>query len=194
VLLVDDLLHNGYRIEKLDPLFHAEGIEVKKILVGVLSGRGQDLMDRQGREVDAVYRVPNMRLWFTESLLYPFLGGDGIRQENAPGGALPSINLVLPYKYPSYIHGSREGAAAALSLAALENAHDIMLTLENRHRALAGRPLTIGRLGEALPAPRLPDRGRHTRYIRSAAASLYIRDDIEWLHRIIGGADAILRT
>ena len=194
VLLVDDLLHNGYRIEKLDPLFHAEGIEVKKILVGVLSGRGQDLMDRQGREVDAVYRVPNLRLWFTESLLYPFLGGDGIRQENAPGGALPSINLILPYKYPSYIHGSREGAAAALSLAALENAHDIMLTLEKRHLALAGRPLTIGRLGEALPAPRLPDRGRHTRYIRSAAASLYIRDDIEWLHRITGGADAILRT
>ena len=194
VLLVDDLLHNGYRIEKLDPLFHAEGIEVKKILVGVLSGRGQDLMDRQGREVDAVYRVPNLRLWFTESLLYPFLGGDGIRQENAPGGALPSINLILPYKYPSFIHGSQQGAAAALSLTALENAHSIMLTLERRHLALTGRPLTIGRLGEALPAPRLPDRGRHTVYARSAAASLYIRDDIEWLHRITGGTDAILRT
>lgn len=193
VLLVDDLLHNGYRIEKLDPLFHAEGIEVKKILVGVLSGRGQDLMDRQGREVDAVYRVPNLRLWFTESLLYPFLGGDGIRQENTLGGALPSINLILPYKYPSFIHGSQEGAAA-LSLAALENARDIMLTLEKRHLALAGRPLTIGRLGEALPAPRLPDRGRHTRYVRSAAASQYISDDIEWLHRITGGSDAILRT
>ena len=194
VLLVDDLLHNGYRIEKLNPLFHAEGLDIRKILVGVLSGRGQDLMDRQGHEVDALYRVPNLRLWFTESLLYPFLGGDGMRQGRAMGGALPSINLILPYKYPSYIHGSQLDALIALSLTALENARDIMLSLESRHQALAGRPLIIGRLGEALSSPRLPYRGQHARYDRSVSASAYLCDDIEWLHRITGGLDAILRA
>ncbi|MDO4571758.1 MAG: hypothetical protein Q4C13_00190, partial [Clostridia bacterium] len=192
VLLVDDLLHNGYRMEKLDPLFNAEGVEVKKLIVGVLSGRGQDLMDRQGREVEAAYRVPNLRLWFTESLLYPFLGGDGVRRETQAGGALPSINLILPYKAPSYIHGCREGADWALSMTALENARAILRALERRHQALHRRALTLGRLGEALLEPRMPDRGRHVRYDRAVAASAYLDDDIDWMKRMTGDRDAIL--
>ncbi len=193
VLLVDDLLHNGYRIAKLDPLFTAEGLNVRKIFVGVLSGRGQDLMDRQGRPVDAVYRVPNMRLWFTESLLYPFLGGDGVRRESSEGSALPSINLILPYKAPTYIHGCSPDALWGLSMTALENARDILITLEERHLALSRRALTLDRLGEALLEPRLPDCGLNAHYDRTAQASACLKSDIDWMKRITGGKDAILR-
>lgn len=193
VLLVDDLLHNGYRIEKLDPLFKDAGVDVLKILVGVLSGRGQDLMDRQGRQVDAVYRVPNLRQWSTESLLYPFLGGDGMRHEAPAGGALPSINLILPYKAPTYIHDSSADAVWALSMTALQNARDILLALEERHQALSRHALTLDRLGEALLAPRLPDRGLHARYEPSMSASACLGDDIDWMNRMSGGEDAILR-
>lgn len=44
VLLVDDLLHKGYRLRELDPLFKEVGLNVKKIIVGIMSGRGKDLM------------------------------------------------------------------------------------------------------------------------------------------------------
>ncbi len=188
VLLVDDLLHNGYRMEKLDPLFKREGIEVKNILVGILSGRGKDLMDVQGRSVDAVYVIPNLRYWFTESLLYPFFGGDSVRDDPANGEhALPSINLIYPYRAPDFIHGSTDAAKRRYSMTALKNAYEILLMLERRHQALTNRSLTLSRLGEALSKPRLPDRGAHMLYDRSVPASAYVLDDIGLLRRLGGG-------
>ena len=44
VILVDDLLHSGNRIRALDPLFRQEGVVIDRVLVGLLSGRGRDLM------------------------------------------------------------------------------------------------------------------------------------------------------
>ncbi|MEN6340683.1 MAG: cytidyltransferase-related domain protein, partial [Clostridiaceae bacterium] len=96
VLLIDDLLHNGYRLEKLDPLFRQEGVEIERIIVGVLSGRGLDLMREQKREVDCEYFIPNMLYWFTESLLFPFIGGDSVSGEIGARDYPPSINLILP--------------------------------------------------------------------------------------------------
>ncbi|MDF2522025.1 MAG: cytidyltransferase, partial [Clostridia bacterium] len=39
IILVDDILHKGYRIKKLDPLLKQEQINVQKIVVGILSGK-----------------------------------------------------------------------------------------------------------------------------------------------------------
>ena len=74
VILVDDLLHKGYRIKEIDPILKRHNINVEKIIVGIMSGRGKDLMDIQGREADCAYFIPNLRLWFNENLMYPFLG------------------------------------------------------------------------------------------------------------------------
>ncbi len=104
VLLVDDLLHKGYRMRELDPILRQEEIDVRKIIVGILSGRGKDLMMLQGRQVDSVYFIPNLRSWFVESSLYPFLGGDGIhREDSSNAGIIPSVNLILPYVAPSFM-------------------------------------------------------------------------------------------
>ena len=65
MLLIDDLLHNGYRLEKLDPLFREQGVEIERIIVGILSGRGLDLMREQKRNVDCEYFIPNLLFWFT---------------------------------------------------------------------------------------------------------------------------------
>jgi len=67
VILVDDLLNKGYRIKELDPLFKQEKIDVSKLIVGVLSGRGKDLMTLQGRPVESVYFIPNLHSWFVGS-------------------------------------------------------------------------------------------------------------------------------
>ena len=74
VLLVDDLLHKGYRMDNLDPLFKEAGMDIRCILVGIMSGRGHDLMTLQGRRVDCEYFIPNLHYWFTESGLTPLPG------------------------------------------------------------------------------------------------------------------------
>ena len=41
VILVDDLLHKGYRIKALDPVFKENGVEIRKMITGLLSGYGR---------------------------------------------------------------------------------------------------------------------------------------------------------
>ncbi|HWQ07442.1 MAG TPA: hypothetical protein VN453_09450 [Feifaniaceae bacterium] len=189
VLLIDDLLHNGYRLEKLDPLFRQEGVEIERIIVGVLSGRGLDLMREQKREVDCEYFIPNMLYWFTESLLFPFIGGDSVSGEIGARDYPPSINLILPYQYPKYLHGAPPPAIRQYSRVALKNALTVMTVLEERYLKLQGTGLTLRRLGEALVRPRLPDKGANVQYDLNALASACLRDDIRQMRRISTAED-----
>ena len=189
MLLVDDLLHNGYRWEKLDPLFREQGVEVERILVGILSGRGLDLMREQKRNVDCEYFIPNMRYWFTESLLYPFIGGDSVSGGIVERDYPPSINLILPYQYPKYLHGAPPPAVRQYSRVALGNTMTILSVLEDRYLKLQGTGLTLRRLGEALVRPRLPDKGAHMQYDLNVVASAFLKDDIRQMRRISNAED-----
>ncbi len=184
VLLVDDLLHNGYRLEMLDPIFRQEEVEIRRIIVGVLSGRGKDLMDLQQRAVDCEYFIPNLSYWFTESLQYPFLGGDSVKTGRHTGDLLPSVNLIFPYARPRYLHGVSEEALRAFSFVSLENAQNILAVLERRHQAVLDTSLTLKRLAEALYRPRLPDKGMHMQYDTGAFASACLADDIALFRRL----------
>ncbi len=85
VILVDDMLHDGKRIRRLAPLFARQtNTPVDQVLVGYLTGMGRDLMEQLGYSVDAIYYLPNLRLRFVESTLYPFIGGDTVRRSEAP--------------------------------------------------------------------------------------------------------------
>ena len=189
VLLIDDLLHNGYRLEKLDPLFREQGVEIERIIVGILSGRGLDLMREQKRNVDCEYFIPNMLYWFTESLLYPFIGGDSVAGGIVERDYPPSINLILPYQYPKYLHGAPPPAVRQYSRVALRNTLTILTVLEERYLKLQGTGLTLRRLGEALVRPRLPDKGAHMQYDLNVVASAYLKDDIRQMRRISNAED-----
>ena len=71
-----------------------------------------------------------------------------------------------------------------MSRTALKNAYDILRVLEREHQKEFNIALTLGRLGEALVAPRVPDRGERMKYDPTLAASLYLKDDIAQLERI----------
>ncbi len=189
VLLVDDILHKGYRIEKLDPIFREEDVAIDRIIVGILSGRGRDLMQRQGRRVECEYFIPNLSYWFTESLLYPFLGGDSTEGQRRDEGLLASVNLILPYEYPEYLKGAAERDVRRLSLTALENARAILRALERCHQAAFSTALTVRRLAEALYVPRIPDKGPHMQYNRTVTPSVCVDDDIAELRRICQSGD-----
>lgn len=185
VILVDDLLHKGYRIKEIDPIMKRYNVEVKKIIVGIMSGRGRDLMDIQGRDADCAYFIPNLRIWFNENLMYPFLGGDGMWLNNDTMlNLIPSINLILPYYSPMYINGASKENIYNLSMVSLENARSILQTLEAEYQELFEKKLTVKRLGEVLISPRLPYIGDNIYYDLNKEASGYMESSIEQLIKL----------
>ncbi|QEK10983.1 cytidyltransferase [Crassaminicella thermophila] len=185
VILVDDLLNKGYRIKAIDPLFKKENIKVKKILVGILSGRGKELMDIQNRKVDSAYFIPKLKVWFNESFLYPFIGGDTMwRGEDLKTNIIPSVNLILPYTVPTFIQGASKESIYNLSYVCIENAMDILTTLEEEYQKIHERSLTLRHLGEVFISPKYPDHGKDIYYDMNLNPSHYLKNDLEHLKRL----------
>ena len=187
VMLVDDVMHPGIRIRALEPLLRQEGVDVRMVFVGLLSGHGKDLMREQNIPVDGAYFVPTLRQWFVESTLYPFIGGNTVRRPSAPvPGLLPGINHILPYAAPAFGDNCPDHAVFALSRCCLESARDVMLALEQVYREQYARNLTLRRLSEAVILPLCPDKGACLRYDSNLAASVYLENDLEQLMRGAG--------
>lgn len=185
VMLVDDLLHSGSRVHALDPLFRQEGLEIDRYIVGVLSGRGRDLMAAKGREVESVYFVPDLKAWFVESTMYPFIGGDAVGGASATvPGLIPAVNLILPYAFPKFYRECERSAVFEFSRICLENSRNILLALERAYRERYARNLTLSRLSEAVILPLSPDKGKALRYESSLPASVCLDSDLRQLQRM----------
>ncbi len=185
VILVDELLHKGYRIKKLNPIFKKAGVEIDRLIVGVLSGRGRDLMEIEGRHIESAYFIPSMRIWFVETSMYPFIGGDGIDTDTeVKGNFLKGVNLILPYVMPGFIRNASKESIYDLSMVCLQNAKEILTVLEEEYQALYQRNLTLGRLSEVVIWPRIPDKGSCVKYHYHLAASTYVKNDMEQLMRL----------
>ncbi|MBK5242567.1 cytidyltransferase [Clostridium sp.] len=185
VILVDNILHKGYRIRALDPLLKKESVNVKKIISGILSGRGKDLMDKQNRDVDSVYFIPKLKIWFNENTLYPFIGGDALWRGFYPKrNLLPSINLILPYTHPVFIRKVPLKSLYELSTVCIENSIELLKALEIEFHILYTRNLTLASLGEVLTVPRCPDIGVDMQYDLNISPSHYLENDLELLNRL----------
>lgn len=185
IILVDNILHKGYRMRALDPLLTKENINVNKIVCGILSGRGKDLMDIQNRNVSSVYFIPKLKVWFNENNLYPFLGGDGIWRGDFPKrNLIPSINTILPYTYPVFIKDASHQAVYNLSNTCLNNSLEILMVLEKEYHNLYGRNLTLHSLGDVITIPRCPDIGNNIDYNLYSNPSSLIKKDLELLKRL----------
>lgn len=185
VILVDDLLHSGERIRALDPLFQQENVSIDRVIVGLLSGRGQDLATVKHYDVDYVYFIPNLRSWFVESTFYPFIGGDSVEHDtDSIPGLTPSVNLILPYAFPRFYKECNRQAVLEFSRTCIQNSRDIMLALEAEYRAEYSRNLTLSRLNEAVILPLSPDKGNCLRYPPNLAASTCLENDLTLLNRM----------
>ncbi|SEG04873.1 Nicotinic acid mononucleotide adenylyltransferase [Caloramator fervidus] len=192
VILIDDILHKGYRIKALDPLLKKENINVHKIIVGILSGKGKEIMDIQNRNVDCVYFIPKLRHWFNENLLYPYIGGDILwRGEYPKRNLIPSINLILPYAFPTFIKGASTKSIYQLSKTCLENSYEILKTIEVEYEVIRERNLTLSNLGDVFISPRCPDHGKDVNLDLSLSPCHYLENDLELLKRM---EDIINRT
>ncbi|MHC1721360.1 MAG: cytidyltransferase [Clostridiaceae bacterium] len=185
VILVDNLLHKGYRIRALDPIFKSENVEVKKIMVGILTGRGKDIMDIQGREVDSAYFIPKLNLWFNETSLYPFIGGDAVwRGSYMERNLLPSINLVLPYTSPVFVRNTKREDIFNFSKVCIKNSMEILSVIEEEYHSVNEKNLNLSSLGQVFTIPRCPDHGADIKYDLNLNATHYLKNDLELLLKL----------
>lgn len=184
VILVDDLVHKADRLQALAPSLREAEIPIKKVVVGVISGYGRDLMQSIHLPVESIYSMPNLRQWFVESTLYPFIGGDTVRRDEFEvAGLQPSINMILPYAAPRLTGCSRE-ALYEFSACCIENSRDLLQVLESEYRKQFAKNLTLSRLSEAVILPLIPDKGSCMDYDENLAASVYLENDLEMLGRM----------
>lgn len=185
LILVDDLLHKGYRLNVIEPLIEQANIDIEKIIVGILSGRGKEIMDINNIDVDCAYFIPNLKLWFNESSQYPFLGGDMVKRNmKLESNLLPSINFILPYVSPSFIKNTTNEAIYNLSEISLSNSLKILESIEEEYQTINEKALSLKNLGEILESPRYPDRGKDIKYDMTLKPSLYVKNDLENLKRL----------
>ena len=186
VILVDDLYHKGHRLDAVEKAMEKEGLKLNKLIVGVRSGRGNDLANVMEEPIESVYFVPNMRSWLIESDLYPFIGGDGIsvREQIHSSPSLPSVNSILPYHFPSFMKGASMEAFYNMSQVCLENSRNIFLVLEKLYQDKYGRKLTMSRTGEVLAEPRHPDTCILDTSSIQESPSLLLEREMQKLHRL----------
>lgn len=185
VILVDDLLNKGYRLKALMPYIRRQELPIQKLIVAVMSASGKAVAEGLNIDVDSAYFIPKIKVWFYESNLYPFLGGDAIWRGNIPDSRLiNSVNLILPYSSASYIKGASRESVYNLSKIAIENSMDIMRMIETVYANETDRMLTISRLGEVLNIPRYPDKGKFISYDENIRPSEYLKGDLEQLHKL----------
>lgn len=196
VILIDDLLHKGHRMRMLTPYLQKNGVEIKKVLVGVMTGQAMDMMAETNIQVESAYFLPTMEVWLNERDCYPFIGGDSIDNAHNYSGydSNPSINLILPYVNPQFIcHG--DGQANYLySLTCLQNAAQIMHTLQEVYQETYEKRLTLKRLGEVLTYPRIPDIDVGVKFDENMDPTRFIENDIERLIRLRWGDSAFLHV
>ena len=186
VILVDDLYHKGYRLNAVREVMRKEGAVLDELIVGVRSGRGDDLANLSHEPIQSVYFVPNMRSWLIESDLYPFIGGDGIRvkEQIRSSPSLPSVNSILPYQFPSFMKGASMEAFYRMSGICLENARDIFLVLEKLYQKQFHRKLTMSRIGEVLAEPRHPDTCILDTSVIQESPSILLEREMQKLRRL----------
>ncbi len=185
LILVDAILHKGYRINAIDPLLKENQIHVQKIITGIVSAKGMDLMKEKNYDVRGVYYIPRLKAWFNEKDLYPFMGGDGLWRGHFPKrNLINSITLTLPYTTPNFIMDSGREKVYQLSLVALENSLKLFMVIEEEFHKLYERKLTLTSLGQVFTMPRVPDSGENMIYDLNQSPSSYLRSDIEKLKRL----------
>lgn len=185
IILVDDLLHKGYRLNVIEPILRNNNVKIKKLVVGILTGRGRELAAIKNLDLDSAYFVPNLKLWFNENLQYPFIGGDAVlKEEFGQDYLIPSINLILPYVFPAFIKDTSLKAIYNFSEVCIKNAIDIFRVIEKIYQQINGRNLVIRNLGHVIVSPRRPDTLNSPEIIRNFKPSDYLIENIEQLNRV----------
>lgn len=186
VILIDDIMHKGYKIQKLNPILKREEIEVDSIVAGIISANGRDIANAGGRNTQSAYFLPNLQAWFNESGQYPYIGEDAVIDRGNEEINYGSINLILPYAAPLFLRDKSKKELYQFSMTCLLNAKDIFTVIEKIYQEKFERKLTLSRLSEVFTKVSIPDEIMDKKWDDSKSPSDYIKEDIDRLHRLKG--------
>jgi len=144
-------------------------------------------MEGTGCRVDSAYYLPNLKCWIDETAVYPYIGGDSLKDPRRPVKGqeeIPAINMVLPYAVPTFLGNISGEEIYKYSMACLENARDILRTLEEEYQNEFAQKLTLKRAGEVISVPKRPESDLNKNYDENIATSEYVAQDIEKLIRL----------
>ncbi len=185
VLLIDDLVDKGLRLHALEGFFKDLDLPIQAVVVGIMSGVGKTRAEKKGYRILAGYYIPRMRAWYSESQLYPFIGGDSyFSGDDHPQDFLPSVNKILPYMYYQ-TENARSRVITQFSDVCIGQALTLMETIETQYKLKNRRPLTIARLNEVFVTPRVPYYGRKIKINHFSVPSDMIKNDYIRLEQII---------
>lgn len=188
IILIDDLLHKSHRMNILEPVLKEAEVDIREVLVGVMTGNAMDRMEANHTRVECAYFLPTLEVWMNERDCYPFIGGDSIESISSDRESRgSSANLVLPYIKPGFIGGGDEEAAFEYSETCLKNARRIMGAIESEYQKIFERKLTLKRLGEVVTIPRIPDMDRGVIFDESKEPTEFLDNDIERVARLKWG-------
>ena len=68
------------------PVLEKHGVEIKRVIVGLLTGNARDRMSMAGIDTQSAYFLPSISMWLNERDCYPFIGGDSIDPPEAEEG------------------------------------------------------------------------------------------------------------
>lgn len=175
VILIDDLLHKGYRLNQLRPILNANNVKIKSLVVGVLTGRAKDEMKLEGVEVKSAYNIPRIEFWLNEKESYPCIGGNSIDLDYMGDHF---INMIMPFSFPQFIDSGNYESIYKYSIVSLKNTLDLLHVLEREYQNHFEKKLTLRRLGEVLESPKVPDLGMGISYDENISASTFVRNYI----------------
>lgn len=192
VILIDDLLHKGHRMRIIDPILRKNNVEVKEIMVGVMTGNARDAMTMSGRKAESAYFLPTLKVWLNERDCYPLIGGDSITNDNPDEtDRNAAINLIMPYTTPRFIGKDDTDKYSTrcyqYSMTCLENARNIWQTIEEEYQAKFERKLTLKRIGEVITYRRVPDLGNGITLDENMAPTACVDNVIQRLIRLNWG-------
>lgn len=194
-ILVDDLYHKGYRMEKIGNSMENEGMIDDGVIVGVRTDTGRDLADKYGYRVDAIYEVPNMKLWIIESDMIPFFGSDKVEYSAEISVApemLPTIYPMLPYQMPAFLKDAPYESVYNLSEVCIRNAIRLFETMELIYKEQTHRTLTFERLAEIIEEPGYPEEALGWHSFQKEEVSGLLKRELVRLKRFKkGGKDMI---
>ena len=119
--------------------------------------------------------------------MYPYIGGDSLKDPGKPvkgQDEIPAVNMVLPYAVPTFLGDVSGKGIYSYSMTCLENARDILKTLEEEYQKEFARKLTLKRVGEVISVPKRPESDLNKNYNENIAPSAYVEQDIEKLIRL----------
>lgn len=193
VILIDDLLHSGQRMSKVESVLRQNEVEVHKVIVGLLTGKARDRMKMMGRDIESAYFLPSISMWMNERDCYPFIGGDSIDSPDtspesgdigSEEGEGASVNLILPYTGFSFVGGGDPDSIYRYSLTCLENALSILRVIEEEYQKTFEKKLTLRRLGAVITNPRMPLLGQGLDYDDHIVPSVYVDNELRRLKRL----------